>query len=96
MSCPTYAPDVAERTRYIAENKPEFGIYHAANAGSATWFEFAAEIFKIKQIDVKLKPAPASRFPRAAKRPRYSVLLNTKLPPMRSWKEALKEFLISN
>ena len=44
VSCPTYASDVAERTRYIAENKPEFGIYHAANAGSATWFEFAAEI----------------------------------------------------
>ncbi|MDP3993649.1 MAG: dTDP-4-dehydrorhamnose reductase [bacterium] len=96
ISCPTHAVDVAERTRYIAESKPEFGIYHAANVGSATWFEFAAEIFKIKQIDVKLKPVPASRFPRPAMRPQHSVLLNTKLPPMRSWKEALKEFLISN
>ena len=41
----------------------------------------------------KLIPVPASKFPRPAKRPKYSILLNTKLPPLRPWPEALKEFL---
>lgn len=93
LSCPTYASDLAARTRYILENKMPFGIYHGVNSESCTWYGFAREIFEIKGIDVKLNPVPASRFPRPAKRPKYSILLNTKLPPARDWKEALKEFL---
>jgi len=44
----------------------------------------------------KLIPVPSSKFPRPAKRPKYSILLNTKLPPLRPWPEALKEFLVDN
>jgi len=93
LSSPTYAPDLAIRTKEIVEQKKSFGIYHATNSGVCTWYGFAKEIFTIKNIDVKLKPVPASFFPRPAPRPRYSILLNTKLPPMRSWQEALKKYL---
>ncbi|MDP3741215.1 MAG: dTDP-4-dehydrorhamnose reductase [bacterium] len=93
LSSPTYAPDLAERTKYIFENKLPFGIYHATNSGACTWYGLAREIFKIVGIDVKLVPVPASLFARPAKRPKYSILLNTKLPQMRSWQEALKEYL---
>ena len=93
LSCPTYAPDLAERTKHIVENKLTYGVYHSANEGGVTWFGFATEAFKIKGIDVKLNPVPGSKFPRPAKRPAHSILLNTKLPPMRSWQSALKEFL---
>ncbi len=94
LSCPTYASDLARQTRFILENNIHYGTYHSPNSGSCTWFGFACEIFKIAKIDVKLIPVPASRFPRPAKRPPYSVLLNTKLPPMRPWQEALREFLV--
>lgn len=96
VSCPTYALDIAKRTRDIIEQNLPYGIYHSPNRGAATWHGFAAEIFKIRKINVKLNPVPASYFPRPAQRPRYGILLNTKLPPMRPWQEALREFLMTN
>ena len=93
LSCPTYAVDLARRTKYIVEHKLPYGIYHCANSGAVTWYGFAQEIFKISGKNVKLNPVPASRFPRPAQRPAYGILLNTKLPAMRSWPEALREFL---
>jgi len=92
-SNPTYTPDLAKQTKYIIENKLSFGIYHVINEGACTWYEFTQEIFKIKSIDVKLVSVSSDRFPRPAKRPKYSVLVNTKLEPMRDWKEALQEYL---
>lgn len=93
-SCPTYSRDLACLTRYIVEQKLPFGIYHGANSGACTWYEFAKEIFKIKNLDIKCSPVPAVHFPRPAKRPRFSGLINTKLPKQRSWQEALFSAMI--
>ena len=90
---PTYAPDLAKQTRYILEHKLTYGIYHAANSGTATWYAIAKEIFKIEGIDIELVPVDSKGLPRKAKRPKYAILRNTKLPAMRSWQEALEEFL---
>jgi dTDP-4-dehydrorhamnose reductase len=38
-------------------------------------------------------PCTSDEFPRKARRPRYSILENTKLPPMRHWRLALAEYL---
>lgn len=92
----TYAPDLAELTYYIIKKEVPYGIYHGANSGGCTWFQFAEEIFKILKKDVKVKPVPRDMFPCPARRPAYSILINTKLPQQRSWQEALKEYLISN
>lgn len=93
LSCPTYALDLAKLTKDLVEGEKPFGIYHGTNSGAVTWYGFAQEIFKISGIDVKLNPVSAAKFPRPAKRPRYGILLNTKLPSARPWQEALKEFL---
>ena len=93
LSSPTYAPDLAKLTKKIVANKMPYGIYHGANGGSCTWYEFAKEALKLKNISCKLIPVTASQFPRPAARPKYSILLNTKLSPARSWQEALKEYL---
>jgi dTDP-4-dehydrorhamnose reductase len=93
MTSPTYAPDLAQQTRRIVENFPP-GIYHGANSGACTWFGLAKEIFHILGRDnIKLTPVGADAFPRPAKRPVCSTLLNTKLPMARSWQEALGEYL---
>jgi len=93
MTSPTYAPDLARRTREIVENFPP-GIYHGANSGACTWYGFAKEIFRlIGREDIKLNPVGSDFYPRPAKRPACSTLLNTKLPPARSWQEALEEYL---
>lgn len=93
LSSPTYVLDLAKRTGEIIEWKKPFGIYHVTNVGGCTWYGWAKKIFELSGKSVKLIPVGADRFPRPAKRPKYSLLLNTKLPPMRSWEEALAEYL---
>jgi len=93
LSCFTYTPDLALQTINILKNKNDFGIYHVRNSGPAIWYDAAKELFKIKNIKIKINPVSAESFPRPAKRPKYSVLANSKLPALRDWREALKEYL---
>src|SRR3989339_20585 len=95
-SCFTYTPDLALETKKIIEEKIPFGIYHVVNEGPCTWFEAAVELFKIAKMDVEVFPVASSEFPRPAKRPKSSVLVNTKLKPLRHYTKALKEYLDNN
>jgi dTDP-4-dehydrorhamnose reductase len=89
----TYAPDLAAGTRHLLDALPLPGIYHLANSGAASWFDFAQEIFRVAGKNVNVLPVPSSHFPRKAARPPRAILLNTKLPPLRPWQAALAEFL---
>ncbi len=95
LSSPTYVQDLARRTREIIEWKKPYGIYHVTNSGACTWYGWAKKIFKLTGKNVKMIRVGADKVPRPAKRPKYSVLLNTKLPPMRPWEEALEDYLRS-
>lgn len=94
-SSPTFSLDLAYFTRQLIEQKLSFGFYHGANSGYCNWYGWAVEIFKILGKHPKLTPVLVSEFPRAAKRPAHSVLLNTKTSPQRSWQEALSAYLSS-
>ena len=93
---PTYTADLVKRTKEIIENKEEFGIYHTTNEEETTWYEFAKEIFKQAGVEIKVNSCTSEEFPTKAKRPHYSGLINTKLPNMRSWREALGDYLKTN
>ncbi len=95
-SCFTYTPDLAFETKKIIEEKIPFGIYHVVNEEPRTWYEAAVELFKLAKMDVEVVPVTSAEFPRPAKRPKSSILLNTKLKPLRGYKEALKEYLKEN
>lgn len=90
---PTYAKDFAEAIRNFASNKPEYGTYHLTNDGSCTWFEFAKKIIEIQKSDSVIKPTTSGKISRPAKRPRNSVLVNTKIPKLRHWEDALRSYL---
>ncbi|KKQ80553.1 MAG: hypothetical protein UT02_C0006G0003 [Parcubacteria group bacterium GW2011_GWC2_38_7] len=92
---PTYVVDLAKQTKVLVDGFYPSGIYHATNEGACTWYGFATEIFKQTGINIKTNPVPTSKFPRPARRPMFSSLVNTKLPRMRSWQEALKDYLTS-
>ena len=89
----TYAVDLAAGTRDLLAAAPPAGIYHVTNSGGASWYDFAREIFRIAGKRTTVLPVPSARFPRKAKRPPRAVLLNTLLPPLRPWQEALTDFL---
>jgi dTDP-4-dehydrorhamnose reductase len=89
----TYAVDLAAGTRALLEAAPPAGIYHVTNRGEASWYDFAREIYRITGKSTTVLPVPSTRFPRKAKRPPRAILLNTLLPRMRTWQEALADFL---
>jgi len=93
ISCFTYAPDLAKKTKEIIEAQKPFGIYHIINEDPCTWYEAVLELYKLAKIRTKVIPVSSDEFPRPTKRPINSTLLNTKLNPLRSYKEALKEYL---
>jgi dTDP-4-dehydrorhamnose reductase len=82
---PTYAVDLARKTKEIINLPP--GIYHITNEGTCSWYEFA------KAIIGNVTPCSTDEFPRKAKRPKYSILVNNKTEPMRHWKDALQAYL---
>lgn len=92
-ACFTYAPDLAKQSYKIIENELPHGIYHVSNPGACTWYEAVVELYKMAKIKAKVIPVSGEEFPRPAKRPYVSTLINTKIAPMRSWKAALKEYL---
>lgn len=93
ISCFTYAPDLARKTKEMIDSKKPSGIYHVTNSGACTWYKAGLELYKQKKLKTKIIPIDSSELKRPAKRPEISVLLNSKLNPLRSWEEALKDHL---
>jgi dTDP-4-dehydrorhamnose reductase len=94
---PSYTVDVAAATITLIDNRAT-GLFHVTNAGSCTWHEFAAEIFRLAGLKPNLIPIASSEYKSAAHRPAYSVLSNDKLgseigksPP--AWSEAIAAYL---
>jgi dTDP-4-dehydrorhamnose reductase len=100
---PTSASDMAgallDISKQILEGKKEIGgIYHYANEGECSWYEFATEIMNITKLNCKVNPIPSDQYPTLAKRPAYSVFNKEKIksvfdidvPP---WQNSLKSTL---
>lgn len=97
---PTYAKDLATASIHILnalnQGVSVKGIYHYANTGETTWFDFAQKIKELAGLDCNLTPINSDQFPTPAKRPNYSVLdtqkiekeLNLHIP---HWETALKD-----
>ncbi len=101
IGSPTYAADLAQWTmKLIAMDnaKSNSGIYHFANQGNCSWFQFAQSIFELKGLEVDLTAIPTSEFNAAAPRPEYSVLDTSKIRTVVSdqiplWRDSLKNCL---
>jgi dTDP-4-dehydrorhamnose reductase len=91
---PTWAKDLAEAVlELISSEEHDTGIYHLANEGQASRLDWAKEIYRLKNMEVETEEVSGSDFTRAAKRPEFEIINNTKLPIMRAWQDALKEYL---
>jgi dTDP-4-dehydrorhamnose reductase len=95
---PTFTEDIARQIIKMIENRAEYGLYHVTSEGSCSWFEFAREIFSIKNITVKLDRAAPGEFAGNIKRPKYCVLENKHLKEqglniMVKWQDGLRRYL---
>ncbi|QDT08773.1 dTDP-4-dehydrorhamnose reductase [Planctomycetes bacterium K23_9] len=70
---PTSTATIVKATeRLIAANQN--GLFHVVNSGEMSWYDFAAEIFRQSNLDIKLTPISSEQFGAKAPRPRYSAL----------------------
>ena len=94
---PTYTRDLVKVIERLIRTD-SYGTFHCSNNGECTWYQFAREIFRLMGIEVRVYPVTTEKLARPAARPKFSVLDNYMLrltigDSMRSWKEALKEYL---
>lgn len=61
-----------------AANKPS-GVYNLTAAGETSWFGFAKKILTERKISTPIVPIRTDEFPVAARRPKNSLLDNSKL-----------------
>jgi dTDP-4-dehydrorhamnose reductase len=94
---PTYTRDLADAVVRLLHTG-RFGLYHITSSGCCSWHQLATAIFQLSGLQVEAHPISTQEFGAAARRPAYSVLSNSRcellgLPPMRSWREALADYL---
>ena len=95
---PTYARDLALASLQIiaalVEGNKIMGIYHYANKGVTSWYEFAQQIKQYAGLSCEVNPIQTAQFPTPAKRPSYSVLDTQKIETaihidIPTWEESL-------
>lgn len=95
----TYTKDFAQSIiEFIRTDM--FGLYHMANKGVCSRYDIAVEITRILKKEIKINPVDSSKFPMPAPRGRLEAIRNYKLyllglDFMRDWKDALKDYLLS-
>jgi dTDP-4-dehydrorhamnose reductase len=88
---PSSAADVAAAVRAaVAEGLPG-GLYHTVNAGSASLWELVAFALTETGLSVPVEPVPHDCFPSLAARPLRTPLVSVRRPPLRPWREAIRE-----
>ena len=96
---PTWAGHLADALIALVERDAR-GIYHAANSGSATWWELArAAVDAWGHPELPIEKVTTDAFPRPAPRPAWSVLdlgraerAGVRLP---AWRDGLRAYLES-
>ncbi|MEP6802570.1 MAG: dTDP-4-dehydrorhamnose reductase [Acidobacteriota bacterium] len=95
---PTATADLADAIVALLLSRSS-GLYHFANAGEASWLEFAQEIVLLAgRTDVAVRSIDAASLARPAARPAYSVLDTRRYESatgraIRPWRDALAEYL---
>lgn len=99
---PTYCEDLAVATLDLLDHQ---GIFHFANQGETSWFQFACDIQKkakalqFPSILQTIEPISSEEYITKVKRPAYSVLDTSKAEkilkkPIRHWHEALDDYIM--
>lgn len=97
IGSPTYTYDLAKLVIEMIQSD-KYGTYHATNEGSCSWYEFACEIFKQSDMDVKVNPVDSNAFPAKAERPKNSRMNKKELDKngfhqLPAWQDALNRYL---
>jgi dTDP-4-dehydrorhamnose reductase len=98
--CPTLVNDLAARVLDLISLHAS-GVFNAVNTGSASRYEYVREIVAYAVPQVNVRPVAASDFNRLAPVSDNEMAVNWRadslgLPPMRSWRDALIDYLATD
>ena len=99
VGSPTYTVDVASVIKQFVRSD-KYGVYHVTNEGYVSWADFAREIFKKANKNVKVIDVTTEEYNAKAMRPKNSRLDKSKLrengfTPLPTWEDALDRYLRS-
>lgn len=93
IGSPTFGKDLVEAYKKIILGNKK-GVIHLTNNGVCTRFDVAKAIVEMLRPEVKVRAVDGSFFNLPAIRVKNEATISRKLP-MRPWKEALKEYLMT-
>lgn len=93
IDSPTYSIDAADALISILEQKRPFGVYHVANTGRTSYYEFVIRVAELLKVDAKVGRAKSSDFDGMAPNALKTAMRSVKLDPLRHWKESLDEYI---
>jgi len=98
FGAPTSSAAIAEATVRAIATKRGNGIYHMSAGGRTTWHGFAQAIVEAAGLKTPVLPIPTSGYPTPARRPRNSILDNSRLKidfgiEVPEWRDGLREVL---
>ncbi len=83
--------------RLIDHPEMQPGIYHLANEGECTWYEFTKAIYELAGLPMGVVPVDRGGLSGEMRRPLYSVLANLKAKALGvtlpAWKDGLARYL---
>lgn len=100
VGSPSYTPDLARATWQLVQGA-DGGLFQLSNEDEVAFDEYARAILEIGGAkDCRVEGISSEDYGAAADRPNYSTMSNAKaygcgVEPMRTWREALEEFLAS-
>lgn len=89
----TYALHAARKIVSIIRMQLPFGVYHVANRGSVSYYDFMREFARRIGYSGKITRAKDSDFPSLAPNPLRVELGSNSIKDMPFWKEALDEYV---
>jgi dTDP-4-dehydrorhamnose reductase len=97
VATPTWTRELAQKAGELLAADAPCGLYHLTNRGACSWYEFAAEIFRLFGVPADLRPISSAEYHAKARRPAYSVLDNFRLrqaglADFSPWQEALAQY----
>ena len=102
FGCPTYSKDLVDCTLNIVDSNKfnKHKVYNFSNEGFTNWFEFTKKIFELKKITCDILPVDSNSYKTTASRPKFSITDKSRIKDIfnlkiRSWDDALEEFIVN-
>ncbi|MFT5694194.1 MAG: dTDP-4-dehydrorhamnose reductase [Myxococcota bacterium] len=92
VGVPSYSHDLAREMRRALKDDMAPGLYHLANSGSSSLNELIQALVDNLDLDATVNAVSHASFPSIGRKNVHTLLGSEKLPALRSWRSAFREY----